>query len=293
MARRISASQLRNKIRQAQAKQKRAIDNYNRAARDYNSKLKRAVGNYNQAVRSHNSKVRTNRQRIERELANLKRSTATGSLTRVRTSSQVLHKAFIRVESRTVSVPANDDRIRFFDLSEQETANSLAVLNALSGQTPDTDSAPTEAMRNTMVTTELSSVSQDLDMRWRGALYALSPDNPDATRHFCTSAREIFTRFLEMSAPDAIVFKEIPASDTTQDGRPTRRSRIKMLLGRKGMVDEELEDFVTRDVDNILDLFGVFNDGTHGSAGKFAMHELAAVKKRVEDGIMFLASIAR
>ena len=293
MARRISASQLRNKIRQAQAKQKRAIDNYNRAARDYNSKLKRAVGNYNQAVRSHNSKVRTNRQRIERELANLKRSTATGSLTRVRTSSQVLHKAFIRVESRTISVPGNDDRIRFFDLSEQETANSLAVLNALSGQTPDTDSAPTEAMRNTMVTTELSSVSQDLDMRWRGALYALSPDNPDATRHFCTSAREIFTRFLEMSAPDAIVFKEMPASDTTQDGRPTRRSRIKMLLGRKGMLDEELEDFVTRDVDNILDLFAVFNDGTHGSAGKFAMHELAAVKKRVEDGIMFLASIAR
>ena len=293
MARRISASQFRNKIRQAQAKQKRSIDNYNREVRAYNGKVKRAVDTYNQAVRSHNSKVRTNRQRIDRELANLKRSTATGSLTRVRMSSQVLHKAFIRVESRTVAVPTNDDRVRFFDLSEQETANSLAVLNALSGQTPDTDSAPTETMRDTMVTTELSSVSQDLDMRWSGALFALSRDNPDATRHFCTSAREIFTRFLEMSAPDAIVFKEMPTCDTTQEGRPTRRSRIKMLLRRKGMVDKELENFVTRDVDNILDLFGVLNDGTHGSAGKFAMHELAAVKKRVEDGIMFLASIAR
>ena len=64
-----------------------------------------------------------------------------------------------------------------------------------------------------------------------------------------------------------------------------------MLLRRQQIAEAEFEEFVAQDVQNILDLFGVFNDGTHGSAGKFPLQELMSVKKRVEDGILFLASL--
>ena len=293
MARRVSPSQLRNMIRQAHAKQKRAIDEYNRAVRKYNSDVKRSVDNYDQAVRAHNAQVRANRQRIHRELAQLNRASSPSRSTQFHTSSQILHQTFIRVQQRAAVAPPHPERQRLIDLSEQETANSLAVLNALSGRAPDVDS-PIEALASTTVTTELSSVSQDLDHRWKGALFALNPDNLDAARHFCTSAREVFTQFLEMSAPDAVVFQQMPACDKTHDGRPTRRSRIRMLLNRKQMPeDEDLEEFVSQDIENILDLFDVFNQGTHGTAGRFSIHELASVKRRVEDGIVFLASIVR
>ena len=38
-----------------------------------------------------------------------------------------------------------------------------------------------------------------------------------------------------------------------------------------------------------MQLFRIFNDGTHGLAGTFDFLQLNAIKKRVEDGIMFLA----
>ena len=56
-------------------------------------------------------------------------------------------------------------------------------------------------------------------------------------------------------------------------------------------VEETLEDFVEQDLQNIVELFHVFNDGTHGSAGRYDFQQLAAIKKRVEDGIVFLSEI--
>ena len=40
-----------------------------------------------------------------------------------------------------------------------------------------------------------------------------------------------------------------------------------------------------------MQLFDVFNKGTHGAAGTFDLSQLDAVKKRVENGIMFLTEI--
>ncbi|MBX3059321.1 MAG: hypothetical protein KF770_22860, partial [Anaerolineae bacterium] len=134
--------------------------------------------------------------------------------------------------------------------------------------------------------------SSELDDRWRGALFSLNPSNPDAARHFCTSAREIFTRILEISAPDMEVITQMSGCDLTDQGKPTRRSKLRYLLRRKGMTDKVLEDFVEQDLENIVQLFQVFNDGTHGSAGKFDSSKLASIKRRVEDGIMFLSKIA-
>lgn len=64
----------------------------------------------------------------------------------------------------------------------------------------------------------LSLVSEDLMNRWKGAFYALNPQNPDAARHFCTSTLEIFTEFIEFKAPDNAVFQYNPnASKTDTD----------------------------------------------------------------------------
>ena len=50
--------------------------------------------------------------------------------------------------------------------------------------------------------------------------------------------------------------------------------------------------FVENDVDDILQLFKVFNEATHGTAGKHAFSKLQAIRQRVEGGIMFLAAVA-
>jgi len=46
------------------------------------------------------------------------------------------------------------------------------------------------------------------------------------------------------------------------------------------------------DIKNIQELFGLFNTATHGPAGKHEFAALQAIKKRVEGGIMFLATLA-
>ena len=77
----------------------------------------------------------------------------------------------------------------------------------------------------------------------------------------------------------------------TEDGSPTRRSKIRYFLARRDMAAESLEEFVEDDIENIVQLFSVFNKGTHGVAGTFDLPQLGAVRKRVENGIMFLLEI--
>ena len=288
MARRFSSSQLRNKIRQAEARRRKAISDYNQAVRNHNRRVKRVVDDYNREVRAHNTRVRANRRRLQNELTRL---TTGGYSSSFRSSSRVLYRSFTRVETRFGTGAATDREINFLDLSERETANSLAAANALAEGTTEDGDPETRGLDETEIGDELLLISPDLDRRWRGALYSLDPRNPDAARHFCTSAREIFVRFLEHHAPDDEVVGVFPSCDRTQDGRPTRRSRIKLLLARQGLKGPEPEEFATRDIDNILELFGVFNRGTHGSAGRLSLAQLKVVKRRVEDGILFLASL--
>ena len=287
MVRRISPSQLQSKIRQAEAKTKKAINDYNRKIRDRNRKVQRAVDDYNRAARAHNSRVRANRRRLQNELARLSRR----SYSSHSRSSTQLYRSFTRVETRFSGDMATDRERRFRDLSERETTNSLAALNALEGNADGDQNADGLGLRETEIGNELRSISPDLDRRWRGALFALDPRNPDAARHFCTSAREILARFLERHAPDHEVVKAFPTCDRTNDRRPTRRARIKLLLTRQGLRGPESEQFASQNVEDILELFRVFNAGTHGSAGRLSLPQLKAVKRRVEDGIFFLVNL--
>ena len=57
------------------------------------------------------------------------------------------------------------------------------------------------------------------------------------------------------------------------------------------MPDETLEEFVEKDLENVVQLFRLFNDGTHGSSGRFTQAQLLANRKRVEGAFTFLLNI--
>lgn len=293
MARRYSASQLRSKLRQIQSKQRQAINQYNGAVRRYNRAVRAAVDQYNRAVRAHNARVRSNRQRLKAELVRLSRQRTARQYVTFRSSVETLQQSYARLDLHADSRSHQTAYNYLVDLSEREAANSASVANALFGGAPDNaDEVPADGLRAAPLGEVLREISPDLYDRWAGAVFAMNPANPDAARHFCTSAREIFTRVLDLCAPDDQVLATLTDCPCTDQGKPTRRSKIKYLLHQKELSDEPLEEFVEADIDNVVELFRVFNDGTHGSAGAFNQSQLSAIRKRVEDGIMFLTQIA-
>lgn len=279
-------------IRQAEQKQKRAIQDYNRAVTKHNREAKRAVEDHNRQVRAHNAEVRRNRQRLGTALDKLSRQPAVSVRTHTtyRVSVQTLQSSFQRLESAPARAGWGSVGDGLFDLAEGEAANSVESLNALI-QSPEVEDYA--SVTETTLVNELTELSPDLDRRWRGALYALNPANPDAARHFCTSSREILVSILDIEAPDAVVLERIRNCPTTSDGRPTRRAKIRFCLERKALTTPELVDFVDDDLGNVSTLFRVFNDGTHGSAGAISLGQLAALKVRVEDAIRFLHRLLR
>ena len=246
MVRRVSPSQLRSKLRQAQAQQKRAIDKYNRAVRTHNQKVKSAVNQYNQAVnqynakvRAHNSRVRANRNRLRQELDKLARAAARPSQrTTFRTSVETVHRTYVRLESAAETRPYGDRYNQVLDLSEREAANSASVMNAMLGNPEPADGD--ESVRSTTLDPILTLISADLPDRWHGALFSLNPNNPDAARHFCTSAREILTRILDSCAPNPVVLAEMPDCEKMPEGTPTRRSKIRFFLHHSNMAERPL-----------------------------------------------------
>jgi hypothetical protein len=295
MPRRVTPSQLRGMLRQAEQKQRRAIQNYNRAVNKHNREVKRAVDNYNRAARTHNAGVRSNRQRLRAELDKLARQSSRTVNSRVtyRVSVESLQTSFQRLEtapSRGVWGAAGDD---LFGLAEGETANSVRALNALLDPPAEDDGLGPSQLRSTSLAGELLDISPDLDQRWRGALYALSPMNPDAARHFCTSSREILVSVLDLEAPDDAVLRAAPSCPKTEEGRPTRRTKVQFCLERKAIRGDEFLDFVENDLENVMSLFGEFNSATHGSAGRFDLNQLGVLKTRVEDAIRFIHRVVR
>lgn len=286
MARRVSPAQFRAQVRRARSDLNRAVNKYNAGVR----KVNRAIDDYNREARQHNARTRANRQRLERELLRLKSTSSTSTRSRTyRVSMESFQTSYQRLvdSGAETRLPPG-----WIDLSEGEAANSVAAMNAISDAEVTGDDAATDRLTDTTIEGELAQVDEDLDRRWRGALFALDPRNPDAARHFCTSARELLSRLLESAAPDDLVVAADPDCARTDQGLITRRARIQYCLAVRGHPDEHFADFVEEDIGNVLELFRVFNDGTHGSAGRFGVAQLRALKMRVEDAIKFIHRVA-
>jgi hypothetical protein len=258
------------------------INQQNRRVADHNRRVyqqnRAAVDKYNRAVRAHNAGLDRQRQR---QLAALRANTSPRYV-EVRESTFDLSARFERAVQEAVSA-------ELIALSEREASNSAAVAETLLQDEP----TALPATEDTGILEYLQGFSQDLCDRWRGAIYALNPANPDAGRHFCTSAREIFTEILDKWADNKDVLNADPTCELTPNKTaPSRRAKIRYLLKRKGADTPEMLGFVEKDIDDILQLFHVFNEATHGAAGKHGFTKLLNIRQRVEGGIMFLAAVA-
>ena len=264
----------------------RRIENQmNREIRKYNTEVNRAISKYNSAVREYNSSVRRNRQILSRELSKLQSHTTTRNSYTISLSTMQHHYSQVgAIYSEGVEVTPAQERI--LDLIEQEQANSIITANVI-----ENNIVPEENTEDIEIGNKLSIVSEDLLRRWQGAVFALNPQNPDAARHFCTSTRELFTDFIELKAPDKDVFSFNPNAEKTDRGNATRKEKIKYMM-RNFRFDNCVVDFVDSNVENILQLFHVLSNATHGEAGRYEMSKLRQVKKRVEQGINFLCEIA-
>ncbi|MCY3647235.1 MAG: hypothetical protein OXH07_09705 [Chloroflexi bacterium] len=287
----MSTSQIQSKLRQAQARQRAAIQKYNSEVRAYNNKVRqnqakvrRAVDDYNRAVRTHNARVRGNQARLRSALNRLSTQTVTVHHASLRQSVTSVTSAYERLDR-------SDADPFLSDLAERDAANSVAVLNSLLTEEDDAP-LPSEELTTTRVSESLSEFSGDLSARWSGAVYALSPENPDAARHFCTSAREIIADMLDDMAPDSEVFLQFPDCETTDRGTPTRRWKVHYCLDRSGVAHSTLESFIDANISDLSVLFKDLNSGAHGPAGKYSLSQLRAIKVRVEDTIEFMCQIA-
>lgn len=285
MARRISSSQMRSKLRQAQSKIRQAQTKHRQAV----NKLNQEIRTYNSKAKAHNARVRANRERLRRELQKLARTTSGPQYVTLRTSVDTVQRSYRVMEERAEADLYEPRLDRFLDLSEQEAANSASVMNAL--QADEADEDPVEEQLPSEIDHILQEISQDVRDRWSGALFALNPRNPDAARHFCTSARELLTEILERFAADDDVRQAQPDCEVTPQGKPTRRAKIRFFFHRHGIDDDAVTTFVDDDLENVVQLFRVFNDGTHGSSGKFSHTQLLAIRGRVENAVSFLWGI--
>ena len=237
MPRRISSSQLRSKIRQAQSKIRQAENKQRQAV----NKIYQGIRSYNSKVRTHNARVRANRDRLRRELQKLARTSSRPQYVTFRTSVQTVQHSYAILERRE-EANIYDDRFNFLlDLSEREAANSVTVINALEGESPENQQDDT--LTPSGIYELLKELSPDMLDRWHGALFALNPRNPDAARHFCTSARELLAAILDRYAKDDAVRATLSNCDLTDAGKPTRRSKIRFLLNRIGIVGRCLDRF--------------------------------------------------
>jgi hypothetical protein len=207
----------------------------------------------------------------------------------LRTSLEALNRSYHSLDADVQNRPNSFQRRLLVDYPEQETANSFLLYNSLQGIDAE-DIGQDEALQRTVIERHLSSISPELERRWRGALYSLNLGNPDAARHFCTSVREIFVKVIDSKAPDVEVAQH-PYCEFFE-GRPNRRSKIKYLMSKKAIALTSFENFMEDDIKNLLDLFRSLNDGTHGNAGTFGVPQLLRLKKRVEDSIMFITSFS-
>jgi len=288
VVRRVSPSQYRSILRQAAQKQQRAINDYNRAVRQHNSQVRRVVDSYNRDVRAHNARVAENRRNLRAAVQRLSTGRVVIRSTTYYRSVATLHQSYEAVEQ---SAPGSwlESRDDILDLAQVEAANSLALAGvAESGL----NNASMQSEEDSEVERRLGEFSDDLASRWRGALFSLNPSNPDAARHFSASSRELLAQIIEGEAPDDAVLASNPDAPLF-DGRPTRRARLAYCLVRSGKASDALAAFADADVDEVVELFKVFNDGTHGPAGVFDASNLHLIRSRVEGAVTFLHSILR
>ena len=112
-----------------------------------------------------------------------------------------------------------------------------------------------------------------------GAEQSFLSKNPDRVRHTITSLRELITQILHTCAPDDDLKRKYTDSKYYHNGKPTRRTRIEYILSNK-YSNSSLADIIDKDIVAILEMFILFQEGTHKVVSSLSDDELKFVLKR-------------
>lgn len=97
---------------------------------------------------------------------------------------------------------------------------------------------------------------------WMGATQTIESDNPDRTRHFSVSSREILDQLLCVLAPENEVRKwDSSPKLYDKDGNPKREARLKYIY--RHVNNKKLEEFILADINSFVRLIRLFNKGVH------------------------------
>ncbi len=114
-----------------------------------------------------------------------------------------------------------------------------------------------------------------------GAEQSLVSRNPDKVRHTITSLRELITQVLHKFAPDLDINRMFPDPKYYHDGKPTRRARIEYILVTK-YNNTSLVEIIDKDTSAILELFNLYQEGTHKIVTSLTDDELLFILKRTK-----------
>jgi len=135
----------------------------------------------------------------------------------------------------------------------------------------------------------LSRLDPSLIRLWRGAKESLASDNPDSTRHFITSLRELLTHVIHKLAPDEQVKSWTTDPKHYHKNKPTRRSRLLYIC--REINYPPFSQFLDKDIDAVLECINLFQYGTHKIDSPFITPQLQSMMLRTESSIRFLLDI--
>lgn len=264
------------------SKFKSQMNKIQRDAKNIERQFKQGINDYNRAVRQYNSNVRTAQNKIQRELNRMQTATYTIK-TNYYISTKVVHDTYTKVSN---SYDNGDIDESIFKAIENEDANNLELGNVVLNN-EEIENSDVE-LDESNISAKLIKISSDLDNRWKGALFSLNPNNPEAARHFCTSTREILKVLIDDGIKDKDVVATNPQCKKTNNGTPTRKEKIKYAMNKKGISNKLIIEFTNNNIENAVSLINELSNGTHGHSNRYSLNQLKSFKKRFEDSINFI-----
>lgn len=244
-------------------------------------KIKQSINNYNSAVRKYNANVRSARVKINNDLNKLKRI---NNSSKYYVTSNSVHRVYNQI---TEAYEFGNINEKIYDDIERENENNLELANVVLNNS-EIDNSNVN-LNQSEISSMLLNISQDLKARWDGALFSLSPSNPEAARHFCTSTREILKVLIDDGINNKEVVQDNPNCEKSPNGStPSRRSKVIYAMKKKGYSDKLVAEFAVEDIENTISLITELSNGTHGSANKYSIDQLKSFKKRFENSIYFI-----
>jgi len=138
---------------------------------------------------------------------------------------------------------------------------------------------------------ELMELNPDFPQLLNGAIEALSSDNPDKSRYFTTSLRELITHVLHLLAPDEKVKSWSLNPEYYKNDKPTRSGRILYIC--RNINHGPFNKFVEKDVKALSEFINLFHRGTHSIKINYTEEQLRALLFKFRTSIRFLIDISK